>query len=92
MACLYLLKSSPFYKFHGFAILFIKHFLNTLMNVNIMEASLVRSKNGNVAIYTPTMDYSCRRDSLEHFSLYEFALIYKKFVFVEQLLFKNPHL
>jgi hypothetical protein len=62
------------------------------MNVNIMEASFVISKNGDVAIYTPIMDYSCHRDSLEHLSLYKFTSIYKKIVFIEQLLFKEPHL
>jgi hypothetical protein len=33
MACLYLLWNGPFYESHEFAILFIRHFLNILMNV-----------------------------------------------------------
>jgi hypothetical protein len=61
MACLYLLQGSPFYKSHELAMLFIKHLLDTLMNANFMEASFLRLKNGSVAIYTPTMDYSCSK-------------------------------
>jgi hypothetical protein len=52
MACLYLLWSGPFYEFHEFVILFIKHLLYNLMNANIVEVSLVRSINGNLAIHT----------------------------------------
>jgi hypothetical protein len=66
MACQYLLWGGPFYKFHEFAMLFIKHLLNTLMHANIIEASLVRLENGDVLIYTPITDYSCCLDSLEH--------------------------
>ncbi len=69
MACLYLLRGSPVYKSHEFAMLFIRHLLDVLINANIMEAALVRSKNGNVAIYTPTTNYSCYPGSLEHLSL-----------------------
>jgi hypothetical protein len=58
MACLYLLRGGSFYEFHEFAMLFIKHLLDILMNANIMELSLVKSKNGDVAIYTPTTYYS----------------------------------
>jgi hypothetical protein len=61
---------------HGFAMLFIRHLLDTLMTTYIMEASLVISKNGDVAIYTPTMDYSCHPNSLEHLTFYEFTLAY----------------
>jgi hypothetical protein len=57
MGCLYLLRSGFFYNFHEFAMLFIKHLLDTLMNANIMEVSFVKSKNGDVAIYTPTTNY-----------------------------------
>jgi hypothetical protein len=92
MACLYLLQGSPFYESRELAMLFIKHVLNTLMNAYIMEASLIRLKNGNVVIYTPTMDYSCCPNSLEHFFLYEFTSIYKTIASIEQLLFKKPHL
>jgi hypothetical protein len=58
MACLDLLRGGSFYEFHEFATLFIKHLLDVLMNVNIMELSFVKSKNGDVAIYTPTTYYS----------------------------------
>jgi hypothetical protein len=61
------------------------------MDANIMEASLIRSKNGNVAIYTPTTNYSCHLDSLEHLSLYEFTSTYKKIAAIKQLSFKEPH-
>jgi hypothetical protein len=44
----------------------IKHLLNTLMNANIIEASLVRLENGDVFIYTPITYYSCCLYSLEH--------------------------
>jgi hypothetical protein len=88
MACLHLLRGGPFYKFHEFVMLFIKHLLDTLMNANIVEASFVRSVNGDVIIYTPTIDYSCRPNSLEHLSLYEFTSIYKKVVSIKQLPFK----
>jgi hypothetical protein len=43
MACLYLLRGGSFYEFHEFAMLFIKHLLDILMNANIMEVSLVKS-------------------------------------------------
>jgi hypothetical protein len=52
--CIYLLQGGPFYEFHEFAMLFIRHFLNILMNENIVEDSVVKSKNGDVDIYTPT--------------------------------------
>ncbi len=58
MACLYLLGGGSFYKSHEFSMLFIKHFLDILMNANIMAVSLVKSMNGDVAIYTPTTKYS----------------------------------
>jgi hypothetical protein len=87
-----MLQGSPFYESHELAMLFIKHLLDTLMNADIMEASLIKLKNGNVAIYTPTMDYSYCPNSLEHFSLYEFTSTYKKFTSVDQLLLKKPHL
>ncbi len=90
MACLYLLRGSPFYEFHEFAMLFIKHFLDNLMNVYIVEVSLIRSKNGDVVIYTPTMDYSCHTHSLKHLSLYEFTSTYKQIASIKQLLFKKP--
>jgi hypothetical protein len=64
MACLYLLWGSPFYEFHEFAMLFIMHLLNILMNANIVEVSLVRLENGDVVIYTPITYYSCCLDSL----------------------------
>jgi hypothetical protein len=70
--------------------LFIRHHLDTLMNVNIVEVSLVRSKNGDVVVYMPIIDYSCCLDSLEHLSFYEFTLIYKKKSLTKQLLFKGP--
>jgi hypothetical protein len=63
--------------------LFIRHLLNILMNANIMEASLIRLKNGNVAIYTPTMDYSFWPNSLKHLSFYEFTSTYKKVASIE---------
>jgi len=91
MASLYLLRGGPFYKSHEFAMLFIRHLLDILMNANIVEASFIRSKNGNVAIYTPTTNYSCRLDSLEHLSFYEFTSTYKKIASIKQLLFKEPH-
>jgi len=68
MACLYLLQGGPFYESHEFSMLFIRHLLNILMNANIVEASLVRSKNGYVVIYTPTTNYSDHPNSLEHMS------------------------
>jgi hypothetical protein len=34
--------------------LFIKHLIDILMNANIMEDSLAKLENGDVAIYTPT--------------------------------------
>ncbi len=71
--------------------LFIKHLLDTLMNANIMEASFVRSVNGDVTIYTPTTNYSCHPNSLEHLSFYEFTSIYKKIASIKQLPFKEPH-
>jgi hypothetical protein len=61
---------------HGFAMLLIRHLLDILMNTYIMEASVVISKNGDVAMYIPTTDYSCRPNSLEHLTLYEFTLAY----------------
>ncbi len=61
------------------------------MNANIVEVSLVRSINGYSVIYTPTIYYSCRQDSLEHLSFYEFTLIYKKIASIKQLPFKEPH-
>jgi hypothetical protein len=76
MACLYLLQGSPFYKSHEFAMLFIRHLLDILMDAYIMEASFVRLKNGDVPIYTPTINYSCCPNLLEHLSLYEFTSIY----------------
>jgi hypothetical protein len=57
------------------------------MNAKIVEVSFVRSINGNVIIYTPTVDYSCHPNSLEHLSLYEFTSIYKKVVSIKQLPF-----
>jgi hypothetical protein len=39
---LYLFRGGHFYMSHEFAMLFIKHLLNTLMNANIMEASFVK--------------------------------------------------
>jgi hypothetical protein len=90
MACLYLLQGSLFYKFHELVMLFIKHLVNTLVNVDFMEASLVRLKNGDVAIYTPTMDYSCRSNSLEHLSLYEFTSTYKKLLPSNNFYSKSP--
>jgi hypothetical protein len=60
------------------------------MNANIVEVSLVRSINGDLAIYTPTTYYSCRQRSLEHL-FYEFTLIYKKIASIKQLPFKEPH-
>ncbi len=83
MACLYLFRGGPFYKFHEFVMLFIKHFLDTLMNADIVEVSVVRLVNGDVTIYTPTIDYSCCPNSLEHLSLYEFTSIYKKVVSIK---------
>ncbi len=90
MAYLYLLWSGSFYDFHEFAMLFIKHLLDTLMNANIMEVSLVKSKNGDVAISTPITYYSWCLDSLEHLSLYEFTTIYKKITSIQQFLLKKP--
>lgn len=78
MTCLYLLRGGPFYESHEFSMLFIKHLLDTLMNANIMEASLVILENGDLAIYTPTTYYSCRPNSLEHLFLYEFTSTYQK--------------
>jgi len=78
MACLYLLQGGPFYKSHEFAMLFFRHLLDTLMNASIVEASLVKSKNGDVIIYTPITNYSCDPNSLEHLFLYEFTSIYQK--------------
>jgi hypothetical protein len=72
MTCLYLLQGGPFYKSHEFSMLFIRHLLNILMNVDIVEASFVRSKNRYVVIYTPTTHYSNHPNSLEHVSFYEF--------------------
>jgi hypothetical protein len=71
MACLYQLQGGPFYESHEFAMLFFRHFLDTLMIANIVEVSvsLVKSKNGDVVIYTPIIDYSCHPNSLEHLSL-----------------------
>jgi len=62
------------------------------MNVDIVEASFVKLINGDVAIYTLTIDYSCYLDSLEHLSLYEFTSLYKKINSIKQLPFKEPHL
>ncbi len=92
MTCLYLLQGGPFYESHKFVMLFIKHLLNTLMNANIVEVSLVRSVNGDVVIYTPTTNYSCHLDLVEHLSFYEFTSTYKKIVSIKQLPFKEPHL
>jgi hypothetical protein len=39
------------------------------MIANIEEVSLVKSKNGELVIYTLIIDYSCHPDSLEHLSL-----------------------
>jgi hypothetical protein len=64
--------------------------LDTLMNANIMEVSLVKSKNGDVAISTPITYYSWCLDSLEHLSLYEFTTIYKKITSIQQFLLKKP--
>jgi hypothetical protein len=68
--------------------LFIKHLLDTLMNVDIVEASFIRSVHGDVTIYTPTIDYSCHPNSLGHLSFYEFTSIYKKVASIKQLPFK----
>jgi hypothetical protein len=81
MASLYLFRGGPFYESHEFAMLLIRHLLDTLMN--IVEASLIRSKHGDVAIYTPITNYSCHLDSLEHLSLYEFTSTYKKIASIE---------
>jgi hypothetical protein len=56
MACLYQLQGGPFYESHEFAMLFFRHFLDTLMIANIVEVSvsLVKSKNGDVVIYWNT--------------------------------------
>jgi hypothetical protein len=62
------------------------------MNANIVEVSLVRSVNGDVVIYTPTTNYSCHLDLVEHLSFYEFTSTYKKIVSIKQLPFKEPHL
>jgi hypothetical protein len=83
MACLYLLQGGPFCESHEFAMLFFRHLLDTLMNANIVEASFVKSKNGDVIIYTPTTNYSCHPNSLERLSLYEFTSIYKKIVSIK---------
>ncbi len=40
MACLYLLRGDPFYKFHEFVMLFIKHLLDSLMNVILWRLHL----------------------------------------------------
>jgi hypothetical protein len=53
------------------------------MNADIVEVSVVRLVNGDVTIYTPTIDYSCCPNSLEHLSLYEFTSIYKKVVSIK---------
>jgi hypothetical protein len=92
MTCLYLFQGGPFYESHKFVMLFMKHLLNTLMNANIVEVSLVRSINGDVVIYTPTTTYSCHLDLVEHLSFYEFTSTYKKIVSIKQLPFKEPHL
>ncbi len=78
MTCLYLLRGGPFYESHEFSMLFIRHLLDTLMNANIMEASLIILENGDVAIYTPITYSSCHPNSLEHLSLYEFTSTYQK--------------
>ncbi len=57
-----------------------------------MEVSFVRSVNGDVVIYTPTTNYSCHLDSVEHLSFYEFTSTYKKIVSIKQFPFKKPHL
>ncbi len=69
MACLYQLQGGPFYESHEFAMLFFKHFLDTLIIANIVEVSFVKSKNGDLVIYTPIIDYSCHPNPLEHLSL-----------------------
>jgi len=92
MTCLYLLQGGPFYEFHKFVMLFMKHLLNILMNANIVEVSIIRSINGDVVIYTPTTIYSCHLDSVEHLSFYEFTSTFKNIVSIKQLPFKKPHL
>jgi hypothetical protein len=60
------------------------------MNANILEASFVRSKNEDVVIYTPIIDYSYCPNSLEHVSLYEFTSTYKNIFSIKQFQFKSP--
>jgi hypothetical protein len=79
-----LFEGSPFYKSHEFSMLFIRHLLNILMTTNIVEASLVRSKNGDVVIYTPITDYSNHPNSLEHVSFYEFTSTYNNIFSIKQ--------
>jgi hypothetical protein len=56
----------------------IKHLLDILENAKNVEALLVRSKNINVVVCSPIIDYSGHLDSLEDPSLCEFILTYKK--------------
>ncbi len=78
--------------FHEFSMLFIGHLLNIIMNATIVEASLVRSKNGDVVIYTPIIDYSNCPNSLEHVSFYEFTSTYTNNFSIKQFQFKSSHL
>jgi hypothetical protein len=65
MLCLYLLQGSPFYDSHEFAMISISHLLDTLKNTESIDASIVRFKDGNLAICSSTTDYVCRLDTLE---------------------------
>lgn len=70
----------------------IKHLLDILENAKNVEALLVRSKNINVVVCSPIINYSGRLDSLEDPSLCEFILTYKKVAPIKELQFKEIHL
>jgi hypothetical protein len=94
MACkyIYLHQGGPFHESHEFAMLFIKHLLDILMNANIVKNSFVKSKNEDVDIlHTHKKLNSCCPYSLEHLSLCEFISTYQKIPSIKQLLFKEPN-
>ncbi len=70
----------------------IKHLLDILENAKNVEALLVRSKNINVVVCSPIIDYWGCLDTLEDPSLCELTLAYKKIAPIKQLQFKEVHL